>query len=495
MKYDGLVIGGGLSGMTAAIILAQKGFNTALVEKSPHMAPTIRGFKRQGLFFETGFHYTGGLNEGEPLDIFFHYLGLSAKIEKYPLNEQGFDIFRCLEPGFEFPFPCGYEPIQERLSELFPKDRKAIKVYLQTVKNTYRSQPYIDLDRDMNPIGLSMMHGSSLRDVLDRTMDDEMLKGILSMHCLLHGVSPEEVPFSNHAMVAGSYYESANGIKGGGMSLTEAFAARLKELGVDIYCGREVQKILLSVNQAVSGVRFGDDEVLQCRYCISTVHPHHLLKIVPDSAFRPIYRERLKRLEDTCSAVIIYAKSHSPIKILAGANLFLFPSFHFPDPEGSGPVDKKPMFVAHSYQEDGESQQEGIVIICPLFHTGTHNWKALFPTEDSSVYQSFKSQISRRIIRHLESSCPEFQDRIIEVDCATPLTLKRFTNSPFGSLYGVKHKIEQVNPMPVTKVKGLLLAGQSITAPGVLGAMVSSFLACGNIVGHEKLRKELKAWT
>jgi all-trans-retinol 13,14-reductase len=494
MKYDCLIVGGGLSGMTTAIIMAQKGYHTALVEKSRQTAPTIRGFKRQGLFFDTGFHYTGGLDEGEPLDIFFRYLGLSAKIKRYPFDQEGFDIFRCLEPGFEIPFPCGYGRIQERLSERFPKERKAIEGYLQAVKHTFRSQPYFDLDQDMNAPEWSMMNRPSLREVLDRTTADEMLKSILSMHCLLHGVPPEEGSFTNHAVVAGSYYESANGILGGGLSLAEAFDERLKELGVDVYCGREVKEILLSADQGVSGIRLGEDEILQGQYCISTIHPRHLLTIVPGSGFRPIYRNRLERLEDTFSAIIVYAKSSLPLQSLARANLFLFPTPRTFGSECNGPVEGNPLFITRARQDEGTTPQEGCVIICPVPHTGSDHWKALFPIDDPLAYQSYRSEMSRRIIEHLTTSCPEFQGRITEVDCATPRTLKHFTNSPVGSLYGVKHKIEQVNPLPVTKIKGLFLAGQSITAPGLLGAVYSGFLACGNIVGHRKFRGELKAW-
>ena len=96
------------------------------------------------------------------------------------------------------------------------------------------------------------------------------------------------------------------------------------------------------------------------------------------------------------------------------------------------------------------------------------------------------------MVRSIRASCPEIAEKIIDVTCATPLTLRDYTNSPFGSLYGVKHKIGQYNPMPVTRLKGLFLAGQATTAPGIMGAMMSGFLACGTILGHEKLQKELK---
>ena len=51
----------------------------------------------------------------------------------------------------------------------------------------------------------------------------------------------------------------------------------------------------------------------------------------------------------------------------------------------------------------------------------------------------------------------------------------------------------QYNPGSATRIRGLFLAGQAVTSPGILGAVLSGFLACGNILGHDRLRKELAA--
>ena len=51
MNYDYVVIGGGVSGMTTALILAKQGCRVALVEQSKKIAPTIRGFHERWPFF------------------------------------------------------------------------------------------------------------------------------------------------------------------------------------------------------------------------------------------------------------------------------------------------------------------------------------------------------------------------------------------------------------------------------------------------------------
>lgn len=47
--------------MGAALFLQKLGLDVTLVEKSARLGALARGFNRQGLTFETGFHYAGGL--------------------------------------------------------------------------------------------------------------------------------------------------------------------------------------------------------------------------------------------------------------------------------------------------------------------------------------------------------------------------------------------------------------------------------------------------
>ena len=493
MNYDYVIIGGGVSGMTSALILAKQGFSVSLVEKSGQLAPTIRGFTRKGLFFDTGFHYTGGLGTGEPVDLFFRYLGLSDGLQKVKFREDAFDTFRCLEPPFNFNFPCGYDRIRERFHEVFPDERKAIDTYLSAVREQYYSVPYVNLDTTEVSAGFSTVHGPTLQEFLDQLTDNKLLKCILSMHCFLYGVAPDEVSFANHANVAGSYYESVNGISGGGLKLTEVFETQLEKAGVHVYCGQEVTGMLLSSDGAFCGVTLKDGTNVSAKGCISTIHPRQLLEIVPDSVFRPVYVSRLNELEETASACILYAVCSGPIDDLTGSNIFVFPEPDFTCFYKNIAVEKRPMYITAAGEEHtGEKAKHGFIAICPMSKEQTKPLVDPLSQKRSANYKLLKEEIAEKMVRSIKTSCPEIAEKITDVTCATPLTLRDYTNSPFGSLYGVKHKVGQYNPMPGTRLKGLFLAGQAVTAPGIMGAMMSGFLTCGTIIGHEKLQKELK---
>jgi all-trans-retinol 13,14-reductase len=495
MKYDYVVIGAGASGMTTAIILAKNGFDVALVEKSKKTAPLIRGFVRNGVYFDTGFHHTGSLGKNEILDILFHYLGLSDRLEKEPFDPEGFDLLRCMQTGFEFRFPYGYERIQERLLEKFPGEARAVKEYLTIVKETFDSFPYIKLDPDGLDISIQKsVQGPSLKEFLDRLTDNQQLKWVLSLHCLLHGVPPEEAPFAYHACVVGSYYESVHRIKGGGRHLAKSYDGRLEELGVDVYCGQEANEICMSPDLSPSGVRLKDGTELNCHGCISTIHPRSFLNLLPDTIFRPAYRKRLQQLEETCSAFILFAGCSTLPQSIAHHNLILTSNWDLTGLRQKDPLENQPLYVCQAHQPDGKTSNKGLIGIVPALSGQVDRWSDSEIGKRPKNYIQFKENTGNRLQRHIEQCIPEIAGNILFNECSTPLTLRDFANNPFGSVYGVKHKVGQYNPIPLTKVKGLFLAGQATVAPGILGTVISAFLVCGFILGHQQLIKQLQKY-
>jgi len=493
MKYDYIVIGSGISGLVSTIILSKNGYNVALVEKSQKIAPLLRGFHRKGIFFDTGFHHAGSLGKGEIGDIFFRYLGFSDRLKKIPCNPECFDIVRFSEPQFEFRFPSGYDHLKERLHEAFPHEKKAVDAYLDVIKTQCAALPYLNLDADFGTLEvLKSVHGPSLGDFLDSLTGNDLLKAVLSVHCLLNGVPPWEQALNNYAYIAGPYYESVNRVQGGGAAITREFENTLAEMGVDVFCGRAVTEISFSPSGVLQGVRLQDGAAVEASGCISTIHPLCLLKIVPESLFRPAYVTRLKTLEETSSAFILYGESDCSPDILSGSSVYLSPSVQADSFNINRPLEERPFNIASVCRQNGDSAKGGIIAICPASINETEHWEDSFSGARPEGYGIFKEEISDRMLRHIETACGELRGKIRPVECSTPLTLRDYTSSPFGSMYGVKHRTEQYNPLPVTRLPGLFLAGQSIISPGLLGAIISGFVACGNILGHDRLRRELK---
>lgn len=490
MKHDFIVIGSGVSGITSAITLARHGHRVALLEKAPRTAPLLRGFSRGGVRFDTGFHYTGGLAPGEPLDVFLRYLGVADKVESFPFDPDGFDDFRCEDPSFQFRLPTGFENLREGLCQAFPAERAAIDNYLGQVRSTCAAMPYLNLDAEVrSDSGLQRIFGATLQETLDALTGNETLKSLLSMHCLLYGVASSEVSFAQHAAIVGGYYNSARGIRGGGLSLARAFDGRLAELGVDVFCSAEVAGIEVAPGGALCGLRLLDGQTLPCSKVISTVHPRILLDMAPQGSFRGAYRRRLGALEETVSAFICFATSEDPIPALAGANRFLLPDASCMRELGKRPIGNAPLYLSGAYRE-GETEPRGLLGICPILFSETAAWQS--SGRRSEGYRQYKEQALGLMQGQIERAYPDLAGKLRYIEASTPLTIRDYCSTPLGGLYGVKHMVGQYNPQPATRIPGLFLAGQAVVAPGLMGAVLSGLLACGTVLGHDLLKKELK---
>ena len=63
MKYDAVIIGGGLSGLTAASLLAKRGLKVAVIDKSYNPGGSCGIFKRNNVIFDQGSSMLFGFGE------------------------------------------------------------------------------------------------------------------------------------------------------------------------------------------------------------------------------------------------------------------------------------------------------------------------------------------------------------------------------------------------------------------------------------------------
>ena len=89
-KQDVIIIGSGLGGLLCAYLLARAGKQVLVLEQGRAPGGCMQSYQRQGLTYDTGLHYVGGLSAGQPLHRLFQYAGL-MELPWQQMQSEGFD--------------------------------------------------------------------------------------------------------------------------------------------------------------------------------------------------------------------------------------------------------------------------------------------------------------------------------------------------------------------------------------------------------------------
>ena len=476
------VIGAGFSGMTAALLLARKGYRVTLLERSPRIGMTARGFFREGVYFDSGLHYSGGLAENGLVSRYLRYLGF-GQLESVSFSENCFDEISFADTGKTVRLPIGFERMNIALQAAFPAGNDAVAAYMRSARAVFAEERVTELLPDGRE-GLDALNalsatdsGETLAGFLDAVTDDPHLRAVLSIHAFLYGSRPSEVPFAQHARVAASYFDSVHGFAGGGRALVEAFAGRLAEEGVVVRCNTAVRRMVCGGGNRLDRLELADGSSLPVDACICTTHPAALADMAP-GVFRPAYHTRLRSLQDSASGYMLFGIAETLPRRLAGGNLFLCRDADLERAFSDTAVPEHgPFYVTASPQPEGSSRC-GVVVIAPGSFADVEEWVDSPRASRPAAYTNFKEKTLTKIGKVVTEFCPDLAS-VRFVDGATPLTLRDYLHTPRGGLYGARHTASQFNPLPVTRVANLFLAGQAVVAPGLMGAMFSAFLACG----------------
>ena len=482
MKYDSIIIGAGVSGMTTAALLGKAGHKTALIEASKFLGPTIRGFCRGSVYFDTGFHYAGMMEDGQCLNELFDYLDLFPYVSIVKADSKNNDYFIFPKTQTRIAISGGLDAFAKSLGLIYPAEQQSINSYLSRVDNVLSlvNKDIFSVVTDGTPIFDD--NDVTLSLFLDQNFSDPVLKTILSMHGLLYGTIPEETSVGYHTIIAGGYYNSSCQIVGGGKSIVDGFEAVLNDNDVDLYCGKRLSRIDLNSNGQVQGVVIDSEEFLGCDNCVCSFHPGGLLDALPDGVFRPVYRSRLKEYENTLSAIVVYCLDNGEAGLSNDFSNIMLVNNSFPDMYHiTSPVSERPMFISRSSDFKGNSS--GISIICPCGFEEVRKWECSYSGKRSEEYYRWKSSVAAEIVKQVQKHCSDFFGDLEIVDSASPLTFRDYMNAPEGCLYGVKHPCNGIPLLPKTKIPGLYLTGQAIVTPGILGAMLSGIYSAGYVTG------------
>ena len=110
-------------------------------------------------------------------------------------------------------------------------------------------------------------------------------------------------------------------------------------------------------------------------------------------------------------------------------------------------------------------------------------------------YADFKAHLTELVLRQVEATWPGLRRHVRHCEGASPLTIESYTRHFDGAAYGlapVTGRYSDRALRAVTGVPGLLLTGQDVCTPGVIGAFYGGLISASALLLGDARTKLLR---
>lgn len=471
MKYDAVVIGSGLGGLICGSLLAREGKKVLILERQAQPGGCMQSYQRDGLYFDTGFHYVGGLAEGQPLHTVFSHLGL-MQLPWVRLDADGFD---CVTIGHQtFPLAEGYDRFADTLGEYFPQEKEALKQYVELLRHL----------PSMEEIGTVNAY-----DWLKSHFHNSLLINVLSGSAIKMELRRESLPLFTFAHGMSSYIGSSWRLRGGGHLIVNALVNDINRLGGKVVCHAEVNNFVEKDDRIVA-VRCTKGNVYEGHVFISDVHPQVTFGWLGDSTLiKNTFRRRINAMENSFGMFTVSLVLRPGALPYFNHNKYVYKkpnvwTFH-EDVGGIGGV-----MVSCRVPDTGCDVRQ-IDLLTPVSWKLFESWADTTVGRRGEIYEMLKSHLSGECIRLAERVIPGLSGMVEKCYTSTPLTYRDYTLTPYGSAYGVRkdcRNLLMTTLSPRTPIPNLWLTGQSLMLHGVEGVTMTALRTCSELLGKDYIK-------
>ena len=506
-QWDSIVIGSGIGGLTAAVLLARHGGRRVLVlERHYEAGGFTHTFHRPGYQWDVGLHYIGQMGDlrSQERRVFDYVTGGQVAWQPMPAVYD-----RVMIDGQRFDFISGAEEFRETLRQAFPSDLSAIDRYLAAVHAANRWSGLYFAEKAV-PAAISSLAGGLMRapylrwarrtthEVLAGMTRNRELIGVLTAQWGDYGLPPAQSSFAVHAMIVKHYLRGAFYPHGGAATIAAAMVPLIESEGGSVLTSAEVAGIVVDHGRA-AGVRMSDGRQLRARLVISDAGAANTFGrlLPPDLHELDSLRASLRKLApSTAHASLYLGLSQSDAALgLTGTNLWVYPSFEhdanverfaqdlsapLPVVYISFPSAKDPDFQR---RYPGHATMEAITMLPwqPFAGWAETRWK-----RRGDDYDCLKESLAARLRAAVERQLPEVAPYIAHAELSTPVTTRHFMNYREGEIYGVAStplRYLTRNLGARTPIRGLYLTGQDVAGLGVVGALFGGVVSASAALG------------
>ena len=444
-RYDVIVIGSGLGGLTAANVLGRAGRSVLLLEQHYKLGGLATWFRRPG---------------GQIFDISLHGfpVGMIKSCRRYWNSEIADRVVQLKHIRFDNPmFSLTTTYDREDFTRLLVTHFGVASETVQAFFDTARSMRFYDDQR------------MTTRALFDKFFPGrpDVVRLLLEPIVYANGSTLED-PALTYGIVFSNFMSQGVFIfQGGTDRLVELMRSELQRNHVDVRIRCDVERIRVE-RGGVAGVRVNGREIA-ARAVISNANlKATVLELVGEECFdrQFVDQARAVRLNTSSTQVYIAFRPEERIEEATGDLLFSSTAPEFrTDLLLSGDITSRTF--SFYYPRTRPHAPPRCVVVAST-NAQYEDWAGLSADE----YAARKRDLIETTLDALEKYVPNCRARISHVEAATPLTFARYTKHWSGSSFGTKFEGLAVSRGLPEQVRGLYHAGSvGIIMSGWLGAI------------------------
>ena len=495
-RYDVVIVGGGLGGLTCGSILSREGMKVLVLERHHVIGGCLQSFRRNHRILDTGMHYVGSMREGQIMHLYLKYLGVQESLRVCMLDESGFEVIQ-LPDGRAYRHAMGYERFVDTLAAELPDEYEGLKRYCGILQEIGRLiSPQLLREGKIADFDSCMKYMSmSAAETIEACVKNPVLRSVLAGTNGLYAGNRATTSLYEHGIINNSNIEGCCCFVDGSQQLADGLADSVRRNNGEIRTGAEVTKIHVDGYRA-DYVELKDGERIYAKNVISSLHPSVTLSLLENNTvIRKSFCTRINSLSNTYGFFTTYMIIRPGTLLYENRNHWYYNTNDVWAYDGVKYKGCNIPFLLVTSQPSGKNEYtEVITVLSPLPRHNIERWLNTNSGCRGDEYEEFKQRYSEAVVDFVCRQRPGLRSCIEGIHTATPLTYRDFTGTPDGSAYGVLKDYH--NPLatylPVRmKIPNLFLTGQSVNVHGCLGTSISAVATCGELVGAEYLTKKI----